>query len=317
MFTVETLEAPATSRASLLEVQDVVKHYRSHTALAGLSVSVGRGEIVALVGSNGSGKTTALRVLAGLLRPDAGQGSVLGVDILRNPAEVRRRVGYLSQRSSLYPHLTVEQNLHFRADVFGVADPVHAVSAAISRFALVPFESVRAEELSGGWERLLQLAAALVHAPQLVLLDEPTAGLDAAARQAVWRQITRLANEGTAVVLSTHDLVDASRCSRIVFLSRGVVCASGRPSDLVCATRGTVLAIFGCRVLSLVESLQITPGVITSYPSGECLRVVVAPGRESQVLSNPALRDFAVERVSPTLEDAVLALSVPEQRVST
>jgi ABC-2 type transport system ATP-binding protein len=296
-------------------VRSLAKRYGPHDALVGLSLSVDPGEIVGLVGSNGSGKTTSLRLLSGLLSPDAGEGAVLGYDIMRDSVKVRRLVGYLSQRSSLYGGLSVKENLYFRAEVFGVANAVAAVSALLDRFALRPFETLPAERLSGGWARQLQLAAALVHAPRLLLLDEPTAGLDAIARQAVWRQITRLANEGIAIVLSTHDLVDASRCARIVFLSQGLVQASGRPADLVCATRGTVLAISGSRVLGLVEQLHATPGVITSYPSGECLRVVIVPGEEARVVNSPELRDFVVERVSPTLEDAVLALSTSEHQV--
>jgi ABC-2 type transport system ATP-binding protein len=314
MFTGEARRAPGRSPEHLLDVRSLVKRYGTRDVLTGLSLSVDAGEIVGLVGSNGSGKTTSLRILSGLLRPDTGDGVVLGFDIIREPDQVRRRVGYSSQRYSLYAGLSVRENLHFRAEVFGVDDVVQAVSAVIDRFGLRPFETLPAESLSGGWARQLQLAAALVHAPQLLLLDEPTAGLDALARQAVWRQITRLASEGTAIVLSTHDLVDASRCSRIEFLSEGTIRISGRPADLVCSMRGTVLAIFGSRVLSLVEQLHATVGVITSYPSGECLRVVIAPGAEARVMNSPQLRDFVVERVSPTLEDAVLALSASENQ---
>ena len=315
MFMGEARPTPARSPERVLDVRSLAKRYGPRDALTGLSLSVEPGEIVGLVGSNGSGKTTSLRILSGLLRPDAGEGVVLGFDIMRESVQVRRLVGYLSQRYSLYAGLSVKENLFFRAEVFGVDDSVRAVSAVIDRFALRPFETLPAERLSGGWARQLQLAAALVHAPRLLLLDEPTAGLDAVARQAVWRQITRLASEGTAIVLSTHDLVDASRCARIAFLSEGVVRVSGRPADLVCATRGTVLGIFGSRVLGLVEQLHATPGVITSYPSGECLRVVIAPGEEARVVNSPELRDFVVERVSPTLEDAVLALSASEHQV--
>lgn len=315
MFTGETSRAPAGSSEHVLEVRSLAKRYGPHAALTGLSLSVDPGEIVGLVGSNGSGKTTSLRMLSGLLRPDAGEGMVLGFDIMHEPDQVRRRVGYSSQRYALYAGLSVKENLYFRAEVFGVENAARAVSAVLDRFALRPFETLRAERLSGGWARQLQLAAALVHAPQLLLLDEPTAGLDAVARQAVWRQITRLASEGTAIVLSTHDLVDAGRCARIAFLSQGVVRVSGRPADLVCETRGTVLAIFGSRVLSLVEQLHATPGVITSYPSGECLRVVVVPGEETGVVNSPALRDFVVQRVSPSLEDAILAMSASEHQV--
>lgn len=299
--------APPGNR--VLEVYDLTKRFGARSALNGLSLAVSRGEIVGLVGSNGSGKTTSLRILAGLLEADGGIGSVLGFDIASDRERIRSHVGYLSQRYSLYGALTVKENLFFRAEVFGVADSRSAVSAVLDRFRLHARASWPAERLSGGWARMLQLAAAVVHSPQLVLLDEPTAGLDASARQGVWLQLTRLASEGTAIVLSTHDLVDASRCARIVFLSQGTVHVTGRPTDLVRASLGTVWAVFGSRVLDLVACLQSIPGVITSYPSGDSLRVVLGPGQEQALADAPALRGFVVQRVSPTLEDAVLGLA--------
>jgi ABC-2 type transport system ATP-binding protein len=296
----------------MLVVQGLCKHFGARQVLTRLSLSVSPGEIVGLVGSNGSGKTTSLRILAGLLKADAGRGSVLGFDLLRQAAELRYRVGYLSQRDSLYGALSVRENLLFRAEVFGLHHPESAASAAIDQFGLRSFATQRADRLSGGWARILQLAAALLHEPPVVMLDEPTAGLDVAARQAVWRHLTRLAGEGKALLLSTHDLLDASRCSRIVLLSQGHVRASGRPSDLVCAAEVIVLSVLGPRVLTLVDLLQNTPGVITSYPSGATLRALVTPTAQRQVATLIEARDFAVERVDPTLEDAFLGLSRQE-----
>ena len=301
----------------ILAVQGLCKHFGARQALNQLSLSVAPGEIVGLVGSNGSGKTTSLRILAGLLKADAGRGSVLGFDLLRQGAQLRRRVGYMSQRDSLYGALPVRENLLFRAEVFGLHHPGSAVSAAIDRFGLQSFATQRACQLSGGWARIVQLAATLLHEPPVVMLDEPTAGLDVAARQAVWRHLTRLAGEGTAFLLSTHDLLDASRCSRIVLLSQGHVRASGRPSDLVCATEISVLSILGPRALTLVDLLQNTPGVITSYPSGATLRALVTPSAQRRVATLIEARDFAVERVDPTLEDAVLGLSRQEFKAMT
>jgi ABC-2 type transport system ATP-binding protein len=315
MSTAEAYRAGSREQGVLLQVQDLAKHYRSHRALAGLSLTVRSGEIVGLVGGNGSGKTTSLRILAGLLAPDAGRGSVLGYDLLRDAHEIRRRIGYLSQRFSLYPGLSIRENLRFRAEVFGLEEPRRAVAAIVERFALKPFETLAAERLSGGWARLVQLAAALVHGPPLVLLDEPTAGLDAAARQAVWRHLARVAAEGAAIVLSTHDLVDANRCTRITCLAQGSVVGSGPPLDVALATRVTVLAIRGGRVLGLIEPLQAVPGIIASYPSGDCLRVVVEPAAEARVSSCGMLADFVVERVSPTLEDAAFEWSGPRPAV--
>jgi ABC-2 type transport system ATP-binding protein len=301
----------------LLQVQGVSKRFGTHQALEELSLAIARGEIVGLVGPNGSGKTTSLRILAGLLKADSGRGTVLGFDLLRQPAEVRRRVGYLSQRDSLYGALTVRENLSFRAEAFGLHNPAKIVAAAIDQFGLLPFAAQRADRLSAGWARTLQLVVALLHDPKVVMLDEPTGGLDMAARQAVWRHLTRLAGEGKALLLSTHDLLDASRCARIVLLSQGNVRANGRPSDLIRATEITVLAIVGTRALTLVDLLQSIPGVITSYPSSGSLRALVRPTAQQSVTALAEARDFSVERVDPTLEDAFLGLAQPDFRAIT
>jgi len=316
MSTAEARSAGSTEQGALLQVENLAKHYRSRRALEGLSLTVRSGEIVGLVGANGSGKTTCLRILAGILAPDAGRGSVLGFDLLRGAREIRRHTGYMSQRFSLYAGLSVRENLRFRAEVFGLQEPRTAVAAVVERFDLRSFETLTAERLSGGWARLVQLAVALVHAPRLVLLDEPTAGLDAAARQAVWRHLARLAAEGAAIVLSSHDLVDASRCTRISCLVQGRVVGSGSPSDVARATRATVLAIRGGRVLGLIEPLQAIPGVIASYPSGYFLRVVLDSAVAAGIGGRTLLADFVVERVSPTLEDAALEWSASRRAVS-
>jgi ABC-2 type transport system ATP-binding protein len=311
MSGVERQESPGARCPPLLEVQGLSKHFGSRRALAGLSLSVRAGEIVGLVGSNGSGKTTSLRILAGLLKADSGRGAIAGID-LDNSAELRVHVGYLSQRDSLYGTLTVQENLSFRAEAFGLHNPTELISAAIDRYELRPFATQPVEQLSGGWARILQLAVALLHEPQVVMLDEPTAGLDVIARQVVWRHLTRLAGEGRAILLSTHDLLDASRCSRVVLLSQGHVRANGRPEDLVCAAGTTVLAIIGARVLTFVESLQSIEGVITSYPSGSTVRALVTPGAQQQLTAFAEAHDLIVERVDPTLEDAFLELSQRE-----
>jgi ABC-2 type transport system ATP-binding protein len=301
--------SPLREFSPLLAVRGLSKSFGARQALAELSLSVGPGEIVGLVGSNGSGKTTSLRILAGLMKPDAGAGQVLDFDLSSRSAEIRRRVGYLSQRDLLYKALTVRENLWFRADAFALGDPAKVVSAAVERFQLQPFENQPAGRLSGGWARIAQLAVTLLHEPRVVMLDEPTAGLDVAARQAVWRHLTRLAGEGRALLLSTHDILDASRCSSVVLLSQGRVRAHGRPSDLVLATQATVLAIPGARAFALVEALQGIPGVITSYPSGASLRVLVSPGAQQDVVAFVQARDLPVYRADPTLEDAYLGLS--------
>ena len=309
MSTAESRPAPCALDARPVKVTGLSKRYGARPALAGLSLTVGRGEIVGLLGGNGGGKTTTLRILAGLLRPDGGSGTVLGHDLERERAAIRCCVGYLAQRFSLYTSLSVRANLRFRADVFGVAQPRAAVAAVVAAFGLESIEKLTLEQISGGQARLVQLACAVVHAPNLLLLDEPTAGLDAVARQSVWRQMARLSSQGTAVVLSTHDLADASRCGKLVLLNEGIPRDCGTPSNLVRQVTASVFQIRGAEFVDLIEPLQALPGVIGCYPSGDSLRIIVAPVSDSVIRRHALLRDCSVEPAAPTLEDAVFEWS--------
>jgi ABC-2 type transport system ATP-binding protein len=309
MSTAESRPAPSAIDATPIKVAGLIKRYGARPALAGLSLTLGRGEIVGLLGANAGGKTTTLRILAGLLAADDGSGTVLGHDLARERAAIRRQVGYLAQRFSLYANLSVRENLRFRAEVFAVPEPRDAVAAVVSAFGLESVETLPVEQLSGGRTRLVQLASAVVHAPPLLLLDEPTAGLDAVARQSVWRQIARLSSQGTAVVLSTHDLADASRCGKLVLLNEGIPRDCGTPSDLVRQVTASVLRVRGAELVGLIEPLQAFPGVIGCYPSGDSLRIIVAPVSGSVISQHALLRDCTVEPAVPTLEDAVLEWS--------
>ena len=309
MSTAESHLAPPGTASAAVKVAGLTKRFGVRTALAGLTLSVGAGEIVGLLGANGGGKTTTLRILAGLLAPDGGCGTVLGYDLGRERTAIRGRVGYLAQGFSLYASLSVRENLRFRADVFALPDSRDAVAAVVNAFGLESVEKLTLQQLSAGRVRLVQLAAAVVHAPPLVLLDEPTAGMDAVVRESVWRQIARLAGRGTAVVLSTHDLADASRCGKIVWLNEGISRHCGAPSEAAHATVASVLLIRGADLIGLIEPLQALPGVIACYPKADRLRVIVAPGAASRICQLPLVKDCAVETVAPTLEDAVLEWS--------
>jgi len=218
-------------------VHNLSKRYGRATVVADVTLALWSGEICGFVGANGAGKTTILRMLAGILKPDGAAGQVLGFDLRRDAEEIRERVGYMSQRLSLYPELSVFENLRFRAAIYGLRNPRAAVECAIGEFGLVPWAGSTAGSLSGGWARRLQLAASLLHSPRLVLLDEPTAGLDAAARQDVWRRVERLAAAGAGVIVCTHDLVEAERCScAALFAAAQIVAGSPRtsPQSPVC-----------------------------------------------------------------------------------
>jgi ABC-2 type transport system ATP-binding protein len=308
---------PPCGRELLVAVCDISKRYGRTTAAAGVTLALWSGEICGFIGANGAGKTTILRMLAGILKPDGGGGQVLGFDLYRDAAAIRERVGYMSQRLSLYPELSVFENLRFRAAVYGLRNPHTAVEAAILEFGLVPWARSPAGSLSGGWARRLQLAASLLHSPRLVLLDEPTAGLDAAARQDVWRRVEGLAAAGAGVILCTHDLVEAERCSLAAVFSNGQVVASGAPAEIAAGSRVAVFLLCGNDVRRLAKDVTAVTGVVASYAQGESLRVVADPLAEPDLRRFAATRAASLARAGPRFDDAVLARSMLMRRHQT
>lgn len=207
------------------------KSFAGRAVIAGVDLTLAPGALVGLVGANGGGKTTVLRMLAGLLRPDAGEGAVLGHDVRRPGAGLRARVGYMGQRLGLYPDLTVRENLAFRAGAHGL--PAGAAADVARTYGLDPVLDIRFERLSGGWARRAQFGATLIHAPPLLLLDEPTAGLDVVTRRDLWGWLDALAAAGTAVVVSTHDLAEAERLPAIMLFEGGRAGTAVAPRALV------------------------------------------------------------------------------------
>lgn len=216
-----------TAPDALVRVEGLAKRYDRQLVIENVSLRLGRGDLVGLVGANGGGKTTTLRMLAGLIRPDAGSGTVLGEPVSAPPRARKRLIGYMGQRLALYPDLSALENLHFYADVRGLARG--AVDAVIARYGIGPVLARRFGQLSGGWARRVQFAATLLHAPPLLLLDEPTAGLDVATRADIWRWLGELAGAGHAIVISTHDLAEAERCPSVVLYHEGRARAQASP----------------------------------------------------------------------------------------
>jgi len=316
MFTSETRADNATVALThigetLVAVRDVTKRYGHRVAVEDLSLTVCAGEVFGLVGANGGGKTTTLRILAGILKPDRGRGYVLGLDLAHEASEIRKHIGYMSQRLSLYSDLTVYQNLRFRADVYGLRSPGVAATTAMAEFELEPFARSRARQLSGGWARRLQLAAALIHSPKLIFLDEPTAGLDVASRHEVWRRIGRMAVQGAGVIVSSHDLAEAERCSRAALLAEGRVVASGTPDEIARDASATAFLLSGADARRLQESVDRTAGVIASYPQGASLRIVADPEAAAALDALANANNLNCSRAAMRLEDAVLAFSKP------
>jgi len=220
----------------LVDVEGLGKRYGKRYVVQGVTLKLARGEIVGLVGANGGGKTTTLRLLAGLIRADAGRGTVLGRDIRRAHND---DIGYMPQRLSLYPELTVHENLRFRARIHSLSG--QRIDEIVERLGITAMLDTRIEQLSGGWARRVQFAATLLPAPALLLLDEPTAGLDIVTRNYLWRWLGELAAQGHGIVISTHDLTEAERCPTIMHYANGVAEGPTTPAALIARSGTTTL----------------------------------------------------------------------------
>jgi ABC-2 type transport system ATP-binding protein len=291
-----------------IEVRGLTKHFGRRVAIEDLSMHVRYGQIQGLAGANGGGKSTSLRVLSGLLAPDSGSAHVLGYALPSQGARVRQLVGYLPQRNWLYSALSVRENLRFRAAVFGMKSPSRAAERQIDAFGLNAYASTAVATLSGGYTRLVELAAVLIHQPRVLLLDEPTTGLDPAARQVIWRRLASLAAQGTAIVLSTHDLAEAQYCSHLILLSEGRIEAQGAPHEIPNQLDAAAILVAGHQSAVVMESLP--PWlVMAAYPHGNGLRLVIARKCVAEIENRLGSLGCLTERTNLTLEDAALAVA--------
>ena len=218
---------------TVIDVRGLTKAFDGKTVVNGLDMTIRKGEIYGFLGPNGSGKTTSIRMLCGLLTPDAGSGTCLGFDVVKDAASIKPHVGYMTQKFSLYDDLTVRENLNFTARIFGLENPRRVVDDCIVRMALTPFVDHLAGNLSGGWKQRLSLGACTLHSPQLLLLDEPTAGVDPGARRDFWDQVHTLASQGITALISTHYMDEAERCHRLAYIAYGNLLASGTVEELM------------------------------------------------------------------------------------
>ncbi len=225
----------------LVDVSGLAKLYADGAGASGVGIAVSGGDLVGLIGANGGGKTTTLQMLAGLILPHTGEGTVLGDNVMRAPRNRRARLGYMPQRLVLYPDLTVRENLAFRLAVFAVADRAARMAALVETYGLAGALDRRVGVLSGGWARRAQFAATVAHDPSLLLLDEPTAGLDAVTRRDLWHWLDRLAANGCGVIVATHDLAEAERFGSIVLYEAGHASPQMRPDALAAAYGGVGL----------------------------------------------------------------------------
>ncbi len=225
----------------LVDVANLTKRYEGRTAVSNVTLRLKRGEMVGLVGANGGGKTTTLRMLAGLIQPDAGTGHILGGDVFHPRPALRRYIGYMGQRLALYPDLSVAENLSFYAAVHGLMGGKALITRSIERYGLSEVINKRFGQLSGGWARRVQFAATMLHEPPLMLLDEPTAGLDSVTRRDIWQWLADLAKAGHAIVVSTHDLAEAERLPALIVFHEGHAQATTTLAQITADTATTTL----------------------------------------------------------------------------
>jgi ABC-2 type transport system ATP-binding protein len=290
-----------------IDVHGLRKSFGARNVVDGLSLQVGRGEICGFLGANGSGKTTTIRMLCGLLVPDSGSGTCLGHDIIREASLIRREAGYMTQKFSFYEDLTVFENLDLVASVYGVLDRRGAVAGIMDRMQLADRRDQLAGQLSGGWKQRLALAACVLHEPMLLLLDEPTAGVDAKARREFWDLIHDMAGEGLTVLVSTHYMDEAERCQRIVYLADGHIVVQGAAAEVSAHSGLVVFETTGGDLDAEARRLRRKPGVEAAAVFGRALRVA---GTDRAVLEN-AIRssDGAAppwHEAEPRLEDVFI-----------
>ncbi len=294
----------------VIDVHGLTKSFGGRMVVRNLSMQVHRGLIYGFLGPNGSGKTTTLRMLCGLLTPDGGSGTCLGYDIRTQSPEIKRHVGYMTQRFSLYADLSIRENLEFVARVYNLPDPRAAAQAAIRRLGLENRARQLAGELSGGWKQRLALGACILPGPQLLLLDEPTAGVDPKARRDFWDEIHVLAHEGITVLVSTHYMDEAERCHEIAYIAYGDLLAQGSVDDVIANAHLATYIVTGPRLADLAERLKTLPGIDMVAPFGTALHV---SGRDAERLdaATQDLRERGPQLWAPgdaSLEDVFIDL---------
>lgn len=291
-----------------IDVRGMTKRFGKRTVVDAVDLAVATGEIVGFLGPNGSGKTTTIRMICGLLKPDAGEGTVLGLDVRTQSAEIKRQVGYMTQRFSFYEDLTIAENLTFVARLYEL-DPVdEAVARTLDGLGLTSRKDQLAGTLSGGWKQRLALAACIMHQPKLLLLDEPTAGVDPKARREFWDEIHRLAGDGLTVLVSTHYMDEAERCHRIGYIAYGRILATGTVEEVVKGSGLVTFVVHGALKPAQIRALEAADGVEQVAPFGATLHVVGTDRGKLEAALEP-LKSQAGIRVEPgetSLEDVFI-----------
>ena len=291
-----------------VEVEGIAKRYGAVQALDGVSLTVGSGELFGIVGADGAGKTTLFRILTTLLLPDAGSARVDGLDVVRDFRAIRRRVGYMPGRFSLYQDLTVEENLRFFATLFGttIEENYHLVEEIYRQ--IEPFKTRRAGNLSGGMKQKLALSCALIHAPSVLFLDEPTTGVDPVSRKEFWAMLARLKAAGITIVVSTPYMDEARLCDRIGLIADGRFLSVDTPAAIAAAYGQPLYAVRGAEMGRLLAELRAVPWVESAYAFGDTHHVTLADGVSVDELRR-ALPGAAIQEIAPSIEDCFMKLN--------
>ena len=290
----------------VIDVRDLRKSFGARKVVEGLTLQVARGEICGFLGANGSGKTTTIRMLCGLLVPDAGEGQCIGFDIIAEAPLIRRHVGYMTQKFSFYEDLTVFENLDFVASVYEMKERAQAVDDIVKRMGLADRRDQLAGQLSGGWKQRLALAACVLHQPKLLLLDEPTAGVDAKARREFWDLIHDMAGEGLTVLVSTHYMDEAERCNRIVYLANGRIVVQGSADEVSRQSGLITFEASGAGVDDAARALRQKDGVEAAAVFGQALHVAGTDRAALTAAIHAIDGDLKWQEVAPRLEDVFI-----------
>jgi len=292
-----------------IDVRGMTKRFGERTVVSEIDLQVRTGEIYGFLGPNGSGKTTFIRMLCGLLRADGGSGECLGYDVIRESESIKRHVGYMTQRFSFYEDLSIEENLDFVARMYDVPDRRAAVRESIEQLGLGGRQRQLAGQLSGGWKQRLALAACLIHRPKLLLLDEPTAGVDPKARRDFWEHIHELAAKGLTFLITTHYMDEAERCHRLAYISYGVLLAHGTVRQVIDGAGLTTWSVSGPDLPELARRLRVLPGVRQAVAFGGMLHV---SGDDEaaleQAIASFRTGDYEWEKIRSGLEDVFIHL---------
>lgn len=293
----------------IIDVQGLTKRYGNRVVVDHFDMQVPKGRIYGFLGPNGSGKTTTIRMLCGLLTPDEGEGTCLGFNLRTEAAKIKRQVGYMTQKFGLYDDLSIEENLDFIARVYDVPNRKSRLNDTLERLGLTTRRAQLASELSGGWKQRLALAACLIHDPKLLLLDEPTAGVDPQARREFWDQIHDLAAAGLTVLVSTHYMDEAERCHELAYISYGRLLAHGTVAQVIASAGIVTWSIAGAGLIELAHTLKSAPGIATVAPFGATLHVSARDEAALKAAMAPLMSAaIKVESIEPSLEDVFIAL---------